>query len=197
VQEMMDKKYIDKFNANGSHLFWAPYGSRTDGRDNGRRPYQASPPDYGACGSSGTNLTNCGYKFSSVHESLNLYDGSKPAAAAWVYRLVSGLTTMRPSIRTIAMDTATIGTIRRSTAPSKTDLIASIPSRSTSATGTTAAVSASLPLTSMTPASKPSPIPIPCRTAPTLWPLAKPRDPNFQCTGESHRNRFSREYSAI
>ena len=83
----MDKKYIDKFSANGSRLFWAAYGSRTDGRDNGRSQYQPSPPDYGACGSSGTNLTNCGYKFSSVHESLNLYDGSKPAAAAWVYRL--------------------------------------------------------------------------------------------------------------
>jgi len=42
VKEMMDKKYIDKFSANGSRLFWAAYGSRTDGRDNGRSQYQPS-----------------------------------------------------------------------------------------------------------------------------------------------------------
>ena len=87
VKEMLNKKYIDKFSANGSRLFWAAYGSRTDGRDNGRSQYQPSPPDYSACGSSGTNLTTCGYQFSSVHENLSLCDGSNPGAAAWVYRL--------------------------------------------------------------------------------------------------------------
>ena len=87
VKEMLKKKYIDRFSANGSRLFWAAYGARTDGRDNNRTQYQPSPTDYSGCVDGNINLASCGYRFGSVHAGLGLCDGSDPNAADWVYRL--------------------------------------------------------------------------------------------------------------
>ena len=87
VKQMLSKKYIDRFSANGSRLFWAAYGARTDGRDNEKSQYQPTPADYSGCNGGNLDLDSCGYRFSTVHSTLGLCDGTNPAAADWVYRL--------------------------------------------------------------------------------------------------------------
>ncbi len=82
---MRKKKYIDRYSANASRLFWAARGARTDGRDNDKLAYQPSPADYSDY--TEDNPKRCGYKFSDVHASLGLCDGSDPDAAHWVYQL--------------------------------------------------------------------------------------------------------------
>ncbi|MEM7254527.1 MAG: hypothetical protein AAF493_24170 [Pseudomonadota bacterium] len=80
------KKYIDRYSANGSRLFWAAFGARTDGRDNERSEYQPTSPSYAGCTTS--NPKECGYRFSDIHaEEVALCQGSDPAGAAWVYQL--------------------------------------------------------------------------------------------------------------
>ena len=96
LDEMFDRKYIDRWSANGSRLFWAAYGARTDGRDNDFYKYQPNPPDYSECGNNGfsINLENCGYKFSAAH--AGLCDGTDPDGARWVYRLAQWIDNHTP-----------------------------------------------------------------------------------------------------
>ena len=96
LDEMFDRKYIDRWSANGSRLFWAAYGARTDGRDNGFYKCQPNPPDYSECGNNGfsINLENCGYKFSAAH--AGLCDGTDPDGARWVYRLAQWIDNHTP-----------------------------------------------------------------------------------------------------
>ena len=96
LDEMFDKKYIDRFSANASRLFWAAYGARTDGRDNDFNKYQPNPPDYSDCQDGGISRDNCGFKFSAVHETLGLCNGTDPDGARWVYRLAQWIDNHAP-----------------------------------------------------------------------------------------------------
>lgn len=85
LDQLFARKYIDRYGANGSRLFWAAYGSRTDGRYNDRAQYQPEFLDYSTC--SNTSPEKCGYRFSDIHSSLPICDGTNPVAAQWVQQL--------------------------------------------------------------------------------------------------------------
>ncbi len=85
LKQLFARNYIDRYGANGSPMFWAAYGARTDGRDNAMAEYQPDQPDFSTC--SDTDPEKCGYYFGSVHAALPLCDGSSVNAANWVYQL--------------------------------------------------------------------------------------------------------------
>ncbi|GAB4186912.1 MAG: hypothetical protein Tsb002_11740 [Wenzhouxiangellaceae bacterium] len=85
LKSLFARNYIDKYGANGSPMFWAAMGQRTDGRDNQKPEYQPDQPDFSTC--SNTDPAKCGYYYGSVHDNLPLCDGSNPTQAQWVYQL--------------------------------------------------------------------------------------------------------------
>ena len=85
LSTMFAKRYINRYGANGSRLFWAARNMRTDGRNNLEPDYQPTNDDYVGC--TDGSPSNCGYKFSEEHADLGLCDGSNPTAAKWVYQL--------------------------------------------------------------------------------------------------------------
>ncbi len=95
LDQLFSRKYIDRYGANSSRLFWAAYGARTDGRYNDRVQYQPEFPDYSTC--SNGSPEKCGYRFSSIHASLQICDGTNPAAARWVHELAQWIDNHAPA----------------------------------------------------------------------------------------------------
>lgn len=85
LSSLFARNYIDRYNANGSPMFWAAYGGRTDGRNNGMAEYQPDQADFSTC--SDGDPEKCGYVYTASHDNLTTCDGSDPAAAKWVYQL--------------------------------------------------------------------------------------------------------------
>jgi hypothetical protein len=76
-QKMITRNFADSTNgALGSSVFWAARGERTDGRDNTLANYQPNIAQ-----------GRWGFKFSAVHQGLDLCDGRNEDGAKWVYKL--------------------------------------------------------------------------------------------------------------
>jgi hypothetical protein len=84
LKSLFARNYIDRYNANGSPVFWAAYGGRSDGRDNNLAEYLPDRADFSSC--SDADPEKCGYHYTATHDNL-ICDGSNPAAARWVYEL--------------------------------------------------------------------------------------------------------------
>lgn len=94
LYHLFARNFIDRFGANGSPMFWAAYGSRTDGRYNDRPEYQPELPDYSTC--SNNDPEKCGYRFSDIHASLPICGGTNPVAASWVHKLAQWIDNHAP-----------------------------------------------------------------------------------------------------
>ncbi|MFK7888845.1 MAG: hypothetical protein AB8G16_18460 [Gammaproteobacteria bacterium] len=79
------RKYINRYNANASPMFWAAFGGRTDGRDNSKAQYQPDAPDFSTC--SNGDPSKCGFVYTSAHDNLATCNGNSAVAANWVYKL--------------------------------------------------------------------------------------------------------------
>ncbi len=79
------RKYIDRYSANGSPMFWAAYGGRTDGRSNTMLEYQPDQMDFSTC--SDGDPSKCGYVYTASHDNLATCNGTDLNAAKWVYQL--------------------------------------------------------------------------------------------------------------
>ena len=93
LSSLFSRNYIDRYSANGSPMFWAASGRRTDGRDNSLAEYLPMSDDFSGC--SDDQPENCGYHYTPVHDGL-LCDGTDPAGAQWVYRLSQWLDNHAP-----------------------------------------------------------------------------------------------------
>ena len=95
LKPLFARKYISRYGANASPMFWAAFGGRTDGRDNALPQYQPQSPDFSTC--TDGNPQNCGFVYTSSHDNLATCNGSDPDAARWVFELAQWIDNHAPT----------------------------------------------------------------------------------------------------